>query len=349
MDTLSGDRTRDLAVPDPVMGAPAWPPPDRFAEPEGFVVELAPGERIHLLDWGVPAPTRSTGSTGDEPTGETAPLAGVLLVHGLGGTAWAWTAVARRLCGVTRTIAVDLRGHGLSDAPTEPYDAPTLVADLLVVAGGAGLIPPAGSDTNAGGSRDRSGRVVLAGLGYGAIVAAWTAAALGRRCAGLVLVDGGWQNVARETGLSPAEWSRDIAEPPEVLRSMPAFLADRRAWDPPSWDGDEERAARATVVEVPAGKLLPAIRPHALERSVEAIFAYDPVAALATLDLPIVAAVAAADESGAKSAALADLDAARQAAGRSPIDVLRFPRDGHNLPRYRPAELAQAILRLAGE
>ena len=344
METSFEAQPPAFGLPDPVALALAAPPPDRVAEPEGFIVELAPGERIHFLDWGGPAPIQETA---DGRAGGTPLLAGVLLVHGLGGTAWAWTAASRRLRGAVRTVAVDLRGHGLSDAPTEPYDAATLAADIVAVVEGAGLVPMAGFGTDGGGAGAR--RVVLVGHGYGAIVAAWTAAALGRRCAGLVLVDGGWQDVARETGLSPSEWLRDIAEPPEVLRSMPAFLADRRAWDPSSWDADEERAARATVVEVPAGRLLPAIRPHAMGRSVEAIFAYDPVATLATLDLPLVAAVAADDEAGAKSAALAEVDLARRAAGRSPIAVIRFPDDGHNLPRYRPAELAGAILRLAGE
>ena len=60
------------------------PPPDRLAEPEGFVVVLEPQNRIHFLDWGGP---------GDGPI---APLRS-LLVHGLGGTAWEWTPVARRL------------------------------------------------------------------------------------------------------------------------------------------------------------------------------------------------------------------------------------------------------------
>jgi pimeloyl-ACP methyl ester carboxylesterase len=344
METSSGARRPNLGLPDPVALAAESPPPDRLAEPEGFIVEMAPGARIHFLDWGEPAPIEAIA---DGRADRTRPMVGVLLVHGLGGTAWAWTAVARRLRGVARTIAVDLRGHGLSDAPTEPYDAASLAADVVAVAEGGGLVPMAGFERDAGGAGAR--RVVLVGHGYGAIVAAWTAVELGRRCAGLVLVDGGWQDVARETGLSPAEWLRDIAEPPEVLRSMPAFLADRRAWDPSSWDADEERAARATVVEVPAGRLLPAIRPHAMERSVEAIFAYDPIATLSTLDGPLVAVVALDDDAGAKSAALAEVDLARRAAGRSQIAVVRFPADGHNLPRYRPAELAGAILHLAAE
>ena len=300
------------------------PEPDRAAEPDGFVVELAPGERIHFLDWGGPDALDATG---------------VLLVHGLAGTAWTWTAVARRLRRAVRTVAVDLRGHGLSDAPTDPYDPDTLAGDLVAVVEGAGLV---GADDPA-----RNRRVVLAGHGYGGMVAAWTAAALGDRCAGLVLIDGGWQDVAAETGATPAEWLRDLAEPPEVMRSMDAFLADRRAWDPAHWDTDEERAARATVVEVPAGHVVPAIRPHALERSVEAIFAFRPFEVLAELDVPVVALVAVDDEDRAKEAALAELGASRRAAGLPAPDVGWFPGDGHNLPRYRPAELAGAILRLA--
>ena len=32
----------------------AVPPPDPTAEPQGFVVEVEPGDRIHFLDWGGP-------------------------------------------------------------------------------------------------------------------------------------------------------------------------------------------------------------------------------------------------------------------------------------------------------
>ena len=158
--------------------------------------------------------------------------------------------------------------------------------------------------------------------------------------------------MAEETGLTPAEFLREVAEPPEVLASMDAYLADRREWDPRHWDADEERAARATVVEVPAGHVVPAVRPHALERSVEAIFQYRPLEVLATLDAPIVALVAVDDEDlpvipPPKSAALQAVQAARLAAGRAPVEVARFPADGHNLPRYRPDEVTGAILMLA--
>ena len=293
------------------------PQPDWSAEPDGFVVSVDSADRIHFLDWG-------------GAVGRTRP--GILAVHGLGQTAWSWAPVARRLRSARRVVAMDLRGHGLSDAPTHGYEPDSLAGDVEAAAEGAGLLERTGD------------RVVLAGHGFGACVAAWAATRLGPRCAGLVLVDGGWQDVAATSGLEPEEFLRSIEEPPEVLRSMGAFLADRAAFDPGSWDADQERAARATVVEVPAGRVVPATRPHALEGCVRAMFAYRPLDVLAATSAPILALAATDDEAGTGTRSLAEAQVARRAASRPAILVARFPADGHNLMRYRPVEVAAAIL-----
>jgi hypothetical protein len=108
---------------------------------------------------------------------------------------------------------------------------------------------------------------------------------------------------------------------------MAAYLADRRGWDPASWDADQERAARAAVVETPAGRLVGATRPHALEATVRAMFGYQPERILPQVEAPIVAIrrVTPGDDSaaGARSAT---------------------PAPGHNLLRYRPDEVTRAIL-----
>ena len=57
---------------------------------------------------------------------------------------------------------------------------------------------------------------------------------------------------------------------------MAAYLADRRGLDPATWDADQEAAARAAVVETPAGRLVSATRPHALVACVGAMFEYRP-------------------------------------------------------------------------
>lgn len=281
---------------------------DPAAEPAGYVVSADGGERIHFLDWGGP-PVGPAGGDGGPP---------VVLVHGLSSSAWTWTPVARRLRDVRRTIAMDLRGHGLSDAPTEPeaYAVAALAGDVVAVVDGSGAAPGRGA-------------VVLAGHGFGGIVAAAAAARLGERCARLVLVDGGWQDVAATSELDVDEFLRSLDEPPEVMRSMAAWLADRRAFDPPTWDADQEHAARAAVVETPAGRLVPATRPHALAAAVRAMFDYRPAGTLAAVAAPIVALVATSTPPGPELAS---------------IEVRRLEAVGHNLMRYRPVEVTAAIL-----
>jgi pimeloyl-ACP methyl ester carboxylesterase len=299
------------------------PPPDRAAEPDGFVVVVEPGDRIHFLDWG--------GGAGPSDAGP-----GVLLIHGLSNTAWSWTPVGRRVRVARHVVAMDLRGHGLSDAPTTGYDPGSFAGDVLAVAEGSGLLE-AGDD-----------RVVLAGHGFGAIVAAWAAAETGDRCAGLVLVDGGWESIEAASGVDVEEFLRGLDEPPEVMRSLTAYLADREGFDPDTWDRDQMQAARAAVVETHAGKVVPSTRPHALEASVRAMFRYDPLATLAAVTAPVMALVAA-DETGSRAAALAAASAARADAGRSRIQAASFDGIGHNLMRYRPEAVSAAILSVAGE
>jgi pimeloyl-ACP methyl ester carboxylesterase len=291
----------------------------RSKDPDGFVVVVDPGDRIHFLDWG---------GHGD---------VGVLLIHGLSNTAWTWAPVARRLMADRRVVAMDLRGHGLSDAPTEAYGPDLLAEDVVAVAEGSGLL--------ATGARDL---VVLVGHGFGAIVAAWAAVALGPRCAALVLVDGGWEDLEAATGMDADEFLRGLDEPPEVMASLDAFLADRAAFDPGTWDADQDRAAQATVVETHAGRVVPATRPHALEACVRTMFEYDPERTLAAVAAPVTALIAADDETGSRVRALTLADAARAAAGRPAIRRVSFGRDGHNLMRYRPDEVTAAILAAAG-
>jgi pimeloyl-ACP methyl ester carboxylesterase len=300
------------------------PAPVRDVEPNGLVVLVEPGDRIHFLDWG--------GSPSSEGH------AGVLLIHGLSNTAWSWAPVARRLCALRPTVAMDLRGHGLSDAPTSGFDADTFAADVVAVAEGSGLLrwgepPPVDQ-----------GAVVLAGHGFGAIVAAWTAERLGERCAGLVLVDGGFEDYRATTGVEPDEFARGLDEPPEILRSLDAYLADRRGFDPASWDEDQDRAARATVVETAAGRVVPTTRPHVVAACVEAMFDYRPLETLPRVTAPISVLVAAEDEEGTRSGSLAAAEEAVASAGHASPHVESFPTDGHNLPRYRPDEVTRAIL-----
>jgi pimeloyl-ACP methyl ester carboxylesterase len=305
---------------------------DREAEPESLVVAMDTGERIHFLDWGGPAQGTSAAPVALPP---------IVLVHELAQTAWSWAPVARRLSAVTRVVAVDLRGHGLSEAPRTGYDLESLALDVLTV-----------MTANGWGSSVGGRPAVVAGHGaLGAGVAATAASIQPQSIAGVALVDGGWEELGAATGMSSTEYVAALAEPPEVLASMEVFLADRRAFDPGTWDADQERAARAQVDQKHAGHVGFVARPFVVRAAVDGLFAYRPEEALAAVSAPLLVTPAASgsaddEEVRERRLALDDVVRARAAAGTGPTRIVTFTGSGHNLMRYRPDELAGELLGL---
>src|SRR6185369_8023536 len=54
----------------------------------------------------------------------------LVFIHGFGGQAEQWNYQLQKFSLDNRVIALDLRGHGLSDKPNRGYDMPQLVSDL---------------------------------------------------------------------------------------------------------------------------------------------------------------------------------------------------------------------------
>ena len=289
------------------------------ATPDPYVVAVDTGERIHYLDWGRPRP--------DAPA--------LLLVHGLGQTGWIWAPLARRLAGLAHVLAPDLRGHGLSEAPRQGYDLESLAYDMLTVLVGSGYGDQAAR------------RVVVAGHGFGAMVAATMARLQPESVSALALIDGGWEEMEDATGLSADEFLRGLAEPPEILRSTDEFLADRREYDPASWDEDQEGAAMATVRVTHAGHLAPVTKPHVLAGCVQAMFGYRPPEKFGLAREPVLVVVAGGgsaddEEARERSLALDDIVSLRDERGL-PTTTLQLTGVGHNVMRYEPDRLAAAL------
>jgi pimeloyl-ACP methyl ester carboxylesterase len=290
-----------------------------------MVVRLSSGERVAYLAW--------------HAASEARPL---VLLHGLARTSWSWVPVARRLAGRYAIAAPDLRGHGASEAPREGYDLESLALDALTVLAAEGWGDAVGGPA-----------VIVAGHGLGAMIAVEMARLEPGSVAALVLVDGGWEEIAETSRLSPPELLAAMSDPPEVMASMEAYLADRRDFDPETWDADQERAARAAVVERHAGHVSPVVRASVMRRLVETLVAYQPLEALGTLPMPVtilVAGTGTADDEERRERLLAldDVQRARSAAGLAPADVILLDGAGHELMRYRPDDVAAAIAALAG-
>jgi len=293
-----------------------------------MVVSLQTGERIAYLEWQAREP-------------HAAP---VMLIHGLTRTAWTWLPVARRLAAPRDPVATshpvvapDLRGHGASDAPRHGYELDSLALDMLTVMAGAGW-----------GEAVSGLPAVVAGHGFGAMIAVEMARLQPGSVAALALLDGGWEDMAEATRMLPMQLVEAMAEPPEVMVSMEAYLADRRAFDPASWDTDQELAARAQVVEKHAGHVGSVTKGSVIRRIVEGMYAYRPLEALSEVRCPVsvlVAAAATADDEDERERLLAleDAQQARADAGLPAMRVLRLAGAGHDLMRYRADEVSTEI------
>jgi hypothetical protein len=156
------------------------------------------------------------------------------------------------------------------------------------------------------------------------------------QAARLGLIDGGLADIGAATGQDVEEFLRGLDEPPEVMRSMSAYLRDRRSWDPATWDADQEQATRATVVETPAGRLVSSTRPHALEASVRTMFGYRPADVLPHVTADVIAVHRSTPGDDDATGIGDDLPAG--------LRVIDLSAPGHNLLRYRPDEVTAAIL-----
>ena len=175
-------------------------------------------------------------------------------------------------------------------------------------------------------------RIVLAGHGL-----AMVAGAGGRRprarCARLVLVDGGWETLAPRPASTQTSSCAASTNARGDARSRPSWRTE--AFDPGTWDADQERAALATIVETHAGRVVPSARPHATE-------------AMSARCSPTTRGRPRRGQRTDRGAdrrwrrvrsrvrQLAEASAARVASGRDPIAISSFAHDGHNLMRYRP-------------
>jgi pimeloyl-ACP methyl ester carboxylesterase len=99
------------------------------------------------------------------------------------------------------SVAMDQRGHGLSDMPDGGYDFDTLTEDLLAVIDRLGLDRP-----------------VVVGQSWGGNVVLELAARRADTIRGIVCVDGGWLDLGRQF----ADWDacRSALAPPRESRRV---------------------------------------------------------------------------------------------------------------------------------
>ena len=120
----------------------------------------------------------------------------VVLLHGLASSCHIWDLVAPQLAEDFAVIAVDQRGHGLSDKPDTGYDFASVSRDLL------GVIKARGLD-----------RPVIVGHSWGADVALEFSVANPDAAGGICFVDGGMIEPSARPGMTLEKARVDMAPP----------------------------------------------------------------------------------------------------------------------------------------
>jgi pimeloyl-ACP methyl ester carboxylesterase len=249
----------------------------------------------------------------------------VVLLHGLASNARIWDGVAPRLVGAgLRVVALDQRGHGASEQPDSGYDFAAVRGDLGRALAALGLERP-----------------VLVGHSWGAHVALEYAADRPAAPAGLVLVDGALAGAAEWAGRTREEVRRRLA-PPRFALPLADWLARAGRFDPGGQDWVRDYL-RAGVEVDDRGVARSRFHFDNHMQVVDALCDQRPATLYPLVACPVLLCVAGDDEHVA-----AKRDAVDRALGLfASADVTWYEDAMHDIPLYRPAELATDLARFA--
>ncbi|MBP7337980.1 alpha/beta hydrolase [Niveispirillum sp.] len=273
----------------------------QYGRPNSRHIDLSGGVRLHYLESGA----------------ANAPV--VFLVHGFGDNAFSWDGWTQVLSATHRVIALDLPGHGMTQAPSDFPAAPDRYADLVEeLAGTLGL-----------------GRIAIAGNSLGGAVSWQLAVRHPDRLSHLILVDaGGWPSATLKDPplafkLMRYQWGRDfiasIDNKPLIREGLKRDVVDQSVLT-------EDFIQRwADLQRLPGHRpILMSLKPGALAASNELLFA---------IKVPTLILWGAEDQ-------IIEVDGAHKFKAAIPqAELVIYPAVGH-LPQWEiPAKSAADVVR----
>jgi pimeloyl-ACP methyl ester carboxylesterase len=254
----------------------------------------------------------------------------IVLVHGLASNSRIWDDVAGILARSHHVVALDQRGHGLSDRPTDGFSFERVVGDLAGVISALDLERP-----------------TLVGHSWGGNVVLAFAAAHLDRVQGLVLVDGGFIELSALPGRT-WEQARVEMAPPDLTHLTFADLLERaRGGDAQRyWSPTVEATLRTSFRDGPDGRIQPSLRREDHLEILHALWGQHPSRLFPEVAVPTLIVPARRPNATGRAAAMAPIreTLVANAVAALPNGRLLWMEDTvHDIPLQRPAELAEAI------
>jgi pimeloyl-ACP methyl ester carboxylesterase/DNA-binding SARP family transcriptional activator len=194
----------------------------------------------------------------------------ILGVHGSAGHAYLFRTWGEALSPEIRVVAVDLRGHGLSDKPPSGYTVDDHVQDLLDLIAALALPRP-----------------ILLGHSLGGSITTFVAEAAGDRIGGLVLLDA---VVGDRAFIDTAAIVRRYFDPllDERFASFEAYQAYWNTEDDSQWRRWLERSDRMDLAPLPDGTFRRRALREALAAEWASVAERDALEALSRVTVPVL-------------------------------------------------------------
>ncbi|MEE8601667.1 alpha/beta fold hydrolase [Euzebya tangerina] len=248
-----------------------------------------------------------------------------LLVHGLASNARLWDGVSAELAGRGhRVVAVDQRGHGLSDRARTGYRYPEVVGDLVALAEVLGLHRP-----------------VLVGQSWGGNVVIHAGAQAGSRWHAIGAVDGGTINLGDTFDDAQAAW--EALRPPPLAGRPASEVRDMIAGSVQGWPAGALEAQMGNFEIFEDGTLAPHLALGDHRQIVEAMLTSDPRDVYDQVDLPVLLMPV---RGGTGEWAERKAAAVEEAIELLPDGRVQWFDGAHDVHLQKPAEVAEALLTL---
>ena len=272
----------------------------------------ANGLRLHYRDWG----------------GSGQPL---VLLHGLASTCRIWDLVAPILAEDFSVVALDQRGHGLSDKPDQGYDFASVSRDLREFVREMGMERP-----------------LVVGHSWGGSVALEFAVRYPELPSGLCWVDGGMIEISGRPGATLENAKREMA-PPDFGDMTPDQLLERARTR--RWLGAMDERLEGTLLAnfrvLDDGTLRARLSRENHMRIIEALWEHRPSELYARVRQPVL--IMPARRAGEQSPAARRFrreESVERAAALVPSSKIVWLEDSiHDVPLQRPELVADVITR----
>jgi len=257
-----------------------------------------------------------------------------VLAHGLASNSRIWDDVAARLADRFHVVALDQRGHGLSDRPSDGFDFSKVAGDLY------GLIQALDL-----------GRSTIVGHSWGGNVALVFAATYPDLSRALVLVDGGVIEPSANPEMTLDRLLVELAPPDLTMLTFPELLERVRSGDAASyWSPTVEATMRTSFEDTSDGRIRPRLRREDHLDIIRAMWTLRPSDLFPKVSAPTLLVPARRSNMTGRAAQRFPerQRLIEQALKALPNGRLLWMEETvHDVPLQRPAELANAIAEVA--